>query len=181
MQNQFTIVVSHFIKEGAEEAFESALKNVIQQAKVYEGHKGIQIIRPANKSEQEYILLIRFDTKANYEVWERSEPRNRWFQELKDYTYKESKIRYEEGIEFWFSMPRENASVPPKKWKMALLTWLVIYPSVLTLSTITAIILPHFPLFLRMLMVSMILVSLMTYLIMPNITKLFAKWIFDKE
>lgn len=180
MKNKFTIVISHFVKEGAEEAFEEALKRVIQKAKGYEGHEGIQIIRPADKSEQEYILLVRFDSEANYQVWANSEPRKAWFQELKAYTYKESNIRYEEGIEFWFSLPQTKASVPPKKWKMALLTWLVIYPSVFALSNLATLLLPDAPLFIRMLIVSMILVSLMTYLIMPNVTKIFSAWIFKK-
>ena len=179
MKNQFTVVVSHFVKPEAEKIFEEGLKKVIQKASVYNGHQGIEIIRTA--SEQEYVLLIRFDTEQNYEVWANSEPRNEWFKELKEYTYKESTIRYEEGIEFWFSIPEKKTPVPPKKWKMAILTWMVIYPSVLTLSTVTALILPTFPLFLRMLIVSMTLVSLMTYFIMPNITRLFAKWIFNKD
>ena len=181
MKKQFTIVVSHFLKKGAEEAFETALKNVIQKASTYEGHEGIQIIRPSNTSTQEYILIIRFDTEANYKVWANSETRNAWFEELKSYTYKESDIRYEEGIEFWFSMPETKASLPPKKWKMALLTWMVIYPSVLTLSTLAGIYLSVLPLYIRMLLVSITLVSLMTYVIMPKITTVFAAWIFKKD
>lgn len=181
MKNQFTIVVSHFIKEGATDAFEEALKKVIQKAIKYPGYQGIQIIRPSSTAEQEYILLIRFDSEDNYQIWANSEPRNKWFEELKDYTYQESKIRYEEGIEFWFSTPTLKISHPPRKWKMALLTWMVIYPSVLLLSTIVSIVAPNVPIFLRMLLVSCILVTLMTYFIMPNITRLFAKWIFDQK
>ncbi len=181
MQDLFTIVVSHFVKKGAEKAFEGALKEVIQKATSFEGYQGIQIIRPGDKRENEYILLIRFDTESNYQVWERSEPRNTWFQELKQFVTKESTIRYEHGIEFWFSTPEGNTSIPPKKWKMALLTWSVIYPSVLTLSTAASLLLPTVPIFLRMLLVSMILVSLMTYVIMPKITSTFAHWIFKKS
>ncbi|MEL6560640.1 MAG: hypothetical protein AAFQ94_20780 [Bacteroidota bacterium] len=180
MKNQFTVVVSHFIKAGAEKLFEEGLKRVIQKASVYEGYQSSEIIKTANEPEQEYILLIRFDTEPNYKVWANSESRNEWFKALKAYTYKESTIRYEEGIEFWFTVPERKTPVSPKKWKMAFLTWMVIYPAVLTLSTVATLMFPTFPLFLRMLIVSMTLVSLMTYIIMPNVTKLFAKWIFKK-
>ena len=178
MHNTFTIVVSHFIKHGKEHAFEEALKQVIQKALTYEGYEGIQIIRPNAKASNEYILLIRFNTEANYHIWANSAPRNEWFKELKDYVYKESEIRYEEGLEFWFSLPEVTGTKPPTKWKMAILTWFVIYPSVLALSTIAGIYLGFLPLAIRMLLVSMTLVSLMTYLIMPKITKVFAFWIF---
>ena len=180
MQNQFTIVVSHFVKDDKEEVFEEALKKVIQKAKGYDGYEGIQIIRPSTKAAREYILLIRFDSEINYQVWAASEPRNEWFKELKKYVYKESEIRYEEGLEFWFSLPEAIGTKPQTKWKMAILTWMVIYPSVLALSTLAGIYLDFLPLALRMLLVSMTLVSLMTYLIMPRITKLFAFWIFGK-
>lgn len=136
MQNQFTIVVSHFIREGREQAFEAALKQVIQKAMVFEGHEGIQIIRSNSKANNEYILLIRFDTETNYQIRADSVPRNEWFQELKNYVYKESEIRYEDRLEFWFSLPEVTGTKPPTKWKMAILTWMVIYPSVLSLSTI---------------------------------------------
>lgn len=181
IQNQFTIVVSHFVKQGKEGAFEQALKLVVQKAMAYDGYQGIQIIRPTTKAEQEYILLIRFDTERNYQTWADSEPRNEWFLQLKNYVYKESEIRSEEGLEFWFSLPEITGSKPPTKWKMAILTWMVIYPSVLTLSTLTGIYLYFLPLAVRMLIVSVTLVSLMTYFIMPKITKIFAAWIFKKD
>ena len=178
MQKQFTIVVSHYVKPDKEAAFEQALKQVIQEAKAYEGYSGIQIVQNKHSAEIEYLLLIRFETEAYYKVWEASGPRNNWFKELEQYILKESKIRYEEGIEFWFSAPQTSTVVPPKKWKMALLTWLVIYPSVLGLSTLAGILLDFAPTYLRIMAVSLTLVPLMTYVIMPQVTKAFAGWLF---
>ncbi|OJJ14864.1 hypothetical protein BKI52_40625 [marine bacterium AO1-C] len=180
MENNFTVVVSHFVKQEKAQAFEQALKQVIQKAKVYPGYEGIQIIQGKNKAEQEYVLLIRFDTEANYQTWAASAPRNEWFEELKEYIIKESEIRYQEGIEFWFSMPETPTIAAPKKWKMAILTWMVIYPLVLTLSTLVGFYLHFLPTFLRILTVSLILVPLMTYLVMPQVTKTFAFWIFKR-
>lgn len=177
----FTIVVSHFVQQGKEKAFEKALKKVIQKAQLYQGYEGIQIMRPQQGKEKEYLLLIRFDTEENYQTWAHSEPRNAWFEELRNYVYKESEIRYEEGIEFWFSLPKAASTRTPKKWKMALLTWTVIYPSVLGLSTLAGIYLSFLPLSVRMLLVSLTLVSLMTYFIMPNLTKALAFWIYPKK
>lgn len=181
MQNNITIAVSHFVKQGKEQAFEEALKQVIQQAKTFEGYEGIQIIQPNNKTENEYLLLVRFDNEVNYKHWEDSEIRKNWFEELQNYIHKESQIRYQEGLEFWFSLPEMPTPVPPTKWKMAVLTWLVIYPLILIFSTLVGMYLGFLHLFLRLLIVSMVLVSLMTYFLMPNVTKIFAFWIFTKK
>lgn len=181
MQSPFTVVVSHFVKPGKENEFELALKDVLDQAKKYEGYQGIQTLQMSTKVENEYILMIRFDSETHYQVWAASGTRTQWAQELKAYITKESQIRFEEGLEFWFSLLQPSTAIPPKKWKMALLTWMVIYPSVLTLSTLAGIYLNFLPLFVRMLLVSMTLVSLMTYVIMPKITTLFASWIFRNQ
>lgn len=156
------------------------MKQVIEQAKTFKGHEGIQIIKPNNKTENEYLLLIRFDNEANYQHWKDSDIRNNWFEELQNYIHKESQIRYQEGLEFWFSLPQMPAPVPPTKWKMAVLTWLVIYPLILIFSTLAGMYLGFLHIYLRLLVVSMILVATMTYVLMPNVTKIFAKWIFKR-
>jgi len=180
MQNQFTIVVSHFIQPGKEQAFEDALKQVIEKAKTYPGYGGIQIFHYQHPTEREYILMIRFDTEANYNIWATSDARNNWFEELKAFITKESEVRFEEGLEFWFSLPEETGAAPPKKWKMAVLTWMVIYPLVLILSTTAGMVLDFWPPYMRILVVSMILVPLMTYVVMPQVTSVFAGWIFKR-
>jgi len=180
MQNTITVAISHYVKQGKEHEFETALKRVIAQAQIFEGHEGIQIIQPNNKTENEYLLLVRFDNEANYKRWKNSDVRKSWSAELQSYIHKESQIRHQEGLEFWFSLPKTPTPVPPAKWKMAVLTWLVIYPLILIFSTLAGMYLTFLHPFLRMLVVSMLLVSAMTYFIMPNVTKVFAKWIFKR-
>ncbi|MDW3191370.1 MAG: antibiotic biosynthesis monooxygenase [Cytophagales bacterium] len=181
MENHITVVVSHFVKKGIEQAFEAALKEVIEKAKSFQGYEGIQTMQVNGKGENEYILLVRFDSESSYQVWKHSATRKAWSVELKSFITRESEVCYQEGLEFWFSIPQVTTTEPPKKWKMAILTWMVIYPLVLTLSSLAGFFLDFFPLFLRMLLVSMVMVTLMTYLVMPKITVLFAPWIFKKQ
>lgn len=181
MSDSFTIAISHFVKQGREEAFEAALKRIVQQATTFEGYEGVQIIRHDENVESQYLLLVSFDQEANYKRWEASDVREAWSEELSEYVIKESQIRYQEGLEFWFSLKNNPPVQPPVKWKMALLTWLVIYPLILILSTLAGSYLSLIPSFLRMLMVSMLLVTSMTYFLMPSITKIFAFWIFKRS
>ena len=181
MENNFTVAVSHFVKKEKKKAFEQALKQVIDKAKDYQGYEGIETIQVNNMDENEYLLLVRFDTEANYTTWAKSQTRKDWSKELKDYIIRESEVRFQEGLEFWFSLPNNIRSKAPKKWKMAILTWMVIYPLVLILSTLAGVYLSSVHPYLRTLFVSMVLVALMTYIIMPRITTLFAFWIFKKD
>jgi uncharacterized protein len=81
------------------------------------------------------------------------------------------------GLEYWFNYVPRPGKLPPKKYKMVLLTILGLYPwQVLVVSNIS----PHLR-FLHPMLVTLVMVVLsvtaLTYLIMPNITKLFHKWL----
>ena len=73
MKKNITVVVSHYVKRGKEPEFEKALKQVIEQAKGFKGYEGIQTIQVNNQVENEYVLLIRFDTESNFRTWECSD------------------------------------------------------------------------------------------------------------
>ena len=100
-------------------------------------------------------------------IWESSEIRKEWVERLELYIRKESKVHVQEGLEFWFAQQEQFA---PTKWKMAIIVWLVIFPLILVLSTLAGKYLTSLHPYLRMLVVSIIMVSSMTYFIMPKIT-----------
>lgn len=67
---------------------------------------------------------------------------------------------------------------PPKKWKMAIVVWLAIYP----LITIVFLLFGKYlvqinPIPLRTLIMTVILVPLMVFLVMPMIQKLLKNWL----
>ena len=65
----------------------------------------------------------------------------------------------------------------PKKWKMAVLVWLAIYP---TITALMALFGHHFnsisPLPLRTLVITLICVPLMVFSIIPVLQRLLQKW-----
>lgn len=67
--------------------------------------------------------------------------------------------------------------VQPPRYKLFLLTWLAIYPLITVILFLFGQYLNLLPLPLRTLILTGILVYLMTYWIMPNLTKLFQTWL----
>jgi antibiotic biosynthesis monooxygenase (ABM) superfamily enzyme len=65
----------------------------------------------------------------------------------------------------------------PKKWKMAVLVWMAIYP---TITILFALFGHHFasisPLPLRTLVITLIVVPLMVFSILPALQKLLQNW-----
>ena len=67
--------------------------------------------------------------------------------------------------------------VKPPKYKLFLLTWLAIYPLITVILFLFGKYLSLLPFPLRTLLLTGVLVYLMTYWVMPNLTKLFQGWL----
>lgn len=65
----------------------------------------------------------------------------------------------------------------PNKHKMALLTWLVIYPLITGIFYLFGQELMELPLVVRTFLLTVFLVALMNYFIMPRLIKRFQAWI----
>jgi antibiotic biosynthesis monooxygenase (ABM) superfamily enzyme len=65
----------------------------------------------------------------------------------------------------------------PAKHKMALLIWITIYPTLNLLFWLLGKPLEAFPIYVKTLVMTLILVPLMVYFFLPFLTKTFHKWL----
>lgn len=66
---------------------------------------------------------------------------------------------------------------PTKKWKFALMVWVAIYPAITLLSYLIGNEIKDFPLALRTLIMTGILVPLMVYVLLPLLRKIIGNWL----
>lgn len=157
-------------------------QSIAESASHYKGHLNSEVFETTNQIGQKEVLnVFRFDTYENLLAWENSEERKRLVEAGKAF-FKETgeKLRLT-GLEFWFEN-KPSTNKPPARWKMMVITSITIFILLNTLVTFcqklfTAL---QLPVLLRSLFSVIILVSLMTYLIMPFLTKLFSGWLFGK-
>ncbi len=68
---------------------------------------------------------------------------------------------------------------PPKRWKMAILIWIAIYPIITLMFTFLGHVFMQInPLPLRTLLITVIAVPLMVFVAIPLLQKLMAKWLY---
>ena len=90
-------------------------------------------------------------------------------------------LRVMTGLETWFNLPHYNgAIIPPPRYKMALISWLAIYPLVLVILELLNPILIILPIPLRAAIITLISITSMTYFLMPHIVRLFSAWLYPK-
>ncbi len=173
-----TVCISVKAKQGHEKDLEGWLEGVGRAASQFAGHQGLTVLRPAGSASADYVYIFRFDTYAHLEQWEDSEERRLWVERLHDLTEGKARKQVLTGLEYWFTLPGAATTPPPPRYKMVIVTLLAIYPLSTFLPRLLIPFLGFLPPLARGLPVSVVLVLLMTYAVMPIMTRLFARWLF---
>ncbi len=146
----------------------------------FDGFLGAGHVRPHPGSEQ-WHMLYRFADTASVERWERS-PERRWWLDSSLGLVEETRVERRTGIEGWFDEPREvevrtpPAPAPPR-WKQACVIWLGFFPTSLAAQAAVGPFLGGVPLVARVLVLTLLLTPLMTYLVLPFVTRRLAWWL----
>lgn len=182
-----TFAIARRAKSGKTEEFERWLDDVIHEAMKFKGHMGVNIIRPSNMSNPEYVIILRFDNFENLEKWEKSEIRKKWIEKGKDLIEGKAKMEKQTGLEFWFTPASARASTaveqqqPPPRYKMAIVVIGIIFVLVSTLLPQVQQATLGLPVLLSTFVGVTIMVLLMTYVIMPSVTRLLRPWLVKKR
>ncbi len=173
-----TVMVTRRPKPGMRDAFEDYIRGITQCAMKHPGHLGVNILKPLLE-EGEYRILFKFDSRENLQHWESSPEREKWRQ-LAEEVSEPKTVQIQNGLDAWFELPDDAGSPPPHppKYKMALVVWLSIFTLVVTLSRLFESVLNLLPYIPRILLLTGMVVFLMTYVVMPNLTKLLKPWLF---
>ncbi len=172
-----TVTIARKVKPGREADYEEWVKGVAEVAETYKGNLGMKMLKPSRATGEEYVMVFRFDNYGNLRVWGDSADRALWVAKLDEIVESES-IHRVTGLEFWFSLPEAPADKPPSQHKMALVLCVVVFILVLSLNLLLGSWLSTFPLLARVAFVVVAQVLLMTYIIMPQVTKLLKPWLF---
>lgn len=175
-----TVVIAQRIKPGREAEYETWMSQIAHVASTYPGHMGTNIIRPQAGVRSEYVVVLRFDCYEHLKNWMTSRDRTYWIAQAESIVAAEPQIQELTGIEAWFSLPGQALKTPPR-YKMALLTWGVVYVLINLLNRFVTPFLQLFPIWLRSLLICGIMVVLITYVVMPQVTRLLSQWLYPSR
>lgn len=174
-----TAVIRHHVRAGSVAAYEEWLKRITPIAERFPGHRGVHIIRPAPGSTL-YTVTIRFDSLLHAEDWFQSAARQALLGEVLPFLASDEERQTVTGLEFWFH-PGPGQK-PAKRYKQFLLTLAVIYPLTLAVPIPVHWLADRMPwlgnALLEHLAVAATVVGLMTYVFMPRVTRLAARWLY---
>jgi antibiotic biosynthesis monooxygenase (ABM) superfamily enzyme len=173
-----TVVTSRRVKPGREGDFEKWLEGIGAAAAKYPGYVWRRVTRPKDHDLPEYVVVFKFDDYAHLRAWTESAERREWLDRVKPLVTDDFKETVLTGLETWFTLPAQPGVMPPPRYKMAIVTLLVIYPLSLATGAALARMPAEVPPFARSILGSVVMIALMTYVIMPRATRLFARWLY---
>ena len=176
-----TVVVSRRVRKGQQEAFEALSSQMTERASRFPGYLGTAMFRPASPDDPEYRIVFKFRDRETLTTWEESEERAELLEQIESLLVRPSEREGTSGIVTWFTLPGQNPVQPPPKWKMTIVSWLALYPAVTLVFVIFGDLLAQVPLLLRTMIVTIVVMGLMSYVLMPRMTKWFAFWLFPRQ
>ncbi len=177
MSDAVTVVVRRHVRPGSGPIYEDWLERLTAEASAMPGYLGAQFQKPA-APDAPYISVFRFDTVETLRAFETSELRARYLAEIAPHVASDAVWDKTTGLEIWFEAPKGTVVAQPSPHRMALVLVTVVFLLVLGLNVALAPLIGDWPLVLRLLVTVVLQVLLMTYLIMPRVTRALARWIF---
>jgi uncharacterized protein len=176
-----TTTVTRRVKPGHETPYEQFLDGIIAAASRYPGHLGVEVFRPRNASAGEYRTVYRFDSAENLRAWLDSDEHAAWLERAEPHVIGPVRASFVTGLETWFTLPGQPGTASPPPYKMALLTWITIFPLITAIVAVTGPLLKELPLVPRLGITTALTVPLMTWVVMPRVTRLLRRWLYPSS
>lgn len=171
------IAITRRVRPGCEEQFKDALREFLRSSLAGAGVLGVHMLAPPpNAAVREYGILRTFESEAEREAFYQSPLFADWQARVAPLSESEPAYRELSGLEAWF---RTGRSLPPR-WKMAIATLCGVYPTSIALSLTLSEFVRTWPLLAQSLVFSAVMVVLLTWVVMPTVTRMLRGWLHSE-
>lgn len=168
------VAITRRVRPEYEAEFQQALREFFQASFNHKSVLGANLlIPPPGSLTREYGILRTFTSETERDDFYASALFQAWEEKVKPMTEGNPVYRQLNGLEAWF---RSNHH-PPPRWKMALATLIGVYPTSLLLSFLQGANIFTNTFLFRSFLFSVGMVLLLTWVVMPGVTRLLQRWL----
>ncbi|UQA55468.1 antibiotic biosynthesis monooxygenase [Polyangium aurulentum] len=180
MSRTIHVAITRRVRREHAEAFAQALADFARRSLTVPGALGVHLLHPAPGSDStEYGILRSFASAEDREAFYKTDLYKEWVAQIAHMVDGEPIYRELGGLEAWFRHPH---APPPPRWKMALLTWIAVWPvSMLVAAVIAPLLGPRLPPVLTSGVIAGGIVITLTWGAMPLLVKLAKNWLQPKQ
>ena len=175
MAEPVTVTVSRRVAPGRESEFEDWAAKLTSVGARFPGFLGAGLLRPGHVG-QDWHVVYRFDSPEHLAAWEGS-PDRADVLTGGEHLMETTGVHKVTGLETWFALPGRTAPAPPR-WKMFLTTLAAIWGLQLVVNVGLKPVADAWPVPLRLAFYVGIVTAAMTWLVMPVLARVLARWLY---
>jgi antibiotic biosynthesis monooxygenase (ABM) superfamily enzyme len=123
-------VISTRVKLGQDDAFQRWQHRIAAAQATFDGFQGYKLEPPIRGVQDDWLVVVRFDSDAHLKAWMNSEQRRQLLRETADFDVETQVRTVRSGFESWFPSTDDAQQRPPPAWKQNMLVLLMLYPVV---------------------------------------------------
>lgn len=171
------VAITRRVRAGCEAEFQQALREFFQTSFAHGGVWGANMLTPPPGSDsREFGILRTFANEKERDAFYESAMFKAWDEKARTLTEGEPEYRQLHGLEAWFRSPN-----PPARWKMALATFLGVFPTAMILNLTVGPAIKAWPFIIRNAAFNACVVALLTWAVMPLVTRLLRGWLHPQR
>lgn len=167
-----TAVISSLVKAGRETEYRAVHAEIGVALHSAPGFLRSELFEAVPGVQEHTIVVFAFDSREHLDAWLASNLRRQLVARLEPLVIGERVLNVVGGYAGWFSAQR-----PVARWKQTITVLLGIFPISLLVTLIREQVAPDLPMPLAVAVSSAIGVTLLTYVVMPRLTRLLAGWL----
>jgi antibiotic biosynthesis monooxygenase (ABM) superfamily enzyme len=171
-------VFSWRARPGRETELAAWLEEARQVLARFPGYLGSTVIQ--EEGSRNFHLIVEFTNQEDLRRWLQSDERAVLLARTRSLAAAQPAVQLRTGLETWFQVPSHDGGAtlrPPPRWKMWLVSLAAIYPLVLLFMAFVAPRLQSWPLWARAAFLPFVLLTSMTYVVMPVVTRVLHRWL----
>jgi antibiotic biosynthesis monooxygenase (ABM) superfamily enzyme len=169
------VAITRRIKPGREQEFQTALKEFFARSLAERGvHGAAMLVPPPGSGSAEYGIIRSFANAAERDAFYASPLYLDWKKRVAPLADGEPEARELHGLDAFF---RQDSRPLPPTWKMAIATYIGVVPTIMTLALTLGPRIRSWNFVLNNLVFNACVVALLTWVVMPLITRALHGWL----
>jgi len=169
------VAITRRVRPGREAEFQQALREFFQTSFAHGGVLGATMIVPLPGSDsREFGILRTFADEREHDDFYASPIFKAWEEKCRPLVESDSWTRRPlHGLEAWFRSPHQ----PPPRWKMAIATFIGVFPLAMILQITIGPFIAEWPFVLRNAAFNACVVAGLAWIVMPLLTRILRNWL----
>lgn len=169
-----TAVMSQRVRPEAYDDFRRAHAEITAAMRRFEGFLRSELAEPVPGVQEEHVVMFAFASRDDLDRWLDSEERREVLTRIEPLIEGERTLNVVGGFAGWFPLDGVGG---PSRWKQAVAVLVALFPTTLLLGFLQRTIAPDVPWVPALFVSNVVGVALLTWLLMPLVTRWLSRWL----